>query len=304
MGTRWTAADIPDLSGRTAIVTGASSGIGFQTALTLAAHRARVILAVRSPERGARAAEVIRTQGAGDVEIRALDLADLASVRRFAAEWLGSGERLDLLVNNAGTMALARRLTVDGFEVQVGVNHLGHMALTGLLMPALAVDARIVTVSSLGHRLGRIHVDDLMGEQHYRPWRSYAQSKLANLLFTAELHRRLAARGSGITVLAAHPGFTATHIIGIGPTLTVSRRQRAMSRVMGVVAQDAAMGALPVLRAATDRALPSGAYVGPRGWLEIRGYPREVQPSMRARDERVARRLWEVSTELTGVEWP
>jgi NAD(P)-dependent dehydrogenase (short-subunit alcohol dehydrogenase family) len=302
VGRRWAVADIPDLRGRTAIVTGASSGIGFQTASALARRGARVILAVRSLVRGSVAAEIIRTHHTADVDVWELDLADLASVRSFATRWCEEGAALDVLINNAGTMALTRRQTADGVEVHFGVNHLGHFALTGLLMPSLSARGRVVTVSSLAHRVGRMRFDDLAGRQRVSPLAGYAQSKLANLLFTAELDRRLRASGSGASAIAAHPGFTATHIIGIGPTITAaSRRQQMMSRLMSVVAQDAAMGALPVLRAAVDVSIPSGAYVGPRGWLEIRGYPREVLPASRARDGEMARELWLVSEELTGV---
>ena len=298
----WTADDIPDLSGRTAVVTGGNSGIGLPTARELARHGARVVVATRSPERGRAAVDAIAAAVPGAAVTAApLDLADLASVRRFAGEFNPAHEGLDLLVNNAGVMMLPRQETADGFERQFGTNHLGHFALTGLLLPALLArpGARVVTVSSGMHHRGRIDFDDLMGERTYNPTRAYAQSKLANLLFMLELQRRLDAAGADVRSVAAHPGFAATnlgHSSGWLTRLGVGLGQR-------LFAQSAEVGALPTLYAATMPDVPGGAYIGPDGKGEQRGYPTRVPPSAQARDEADARRLWEISERLTGVHF-
>jgi NAD(P)-dependent dehydrogenase (short-subunit alcohol dehydrogenase family) len=287
----WTTADIPDQNGRTFVVTGANSGLGQQTAAALAAAGGRVVLAVRDQGRGAEAARSM----SGDVEVRVLDLADLASVRRFADGWAGP---LDVLVNNAGLMAVPRRRTADGFELQLGTNHLGHFALTNLLLPA--VTDRVVTVSSGLHRRGRIVLDDLNWERRqYTPYGAYAQSKLANLLFTLELERRLVADGSPVRALAAHPGYAATNLQGgQGPV-----RNRLMAVANRLFAQSDAQGALPTLYAAVAD-LPGGSYVGPDGPSEMRGYPTLVGRSAAASDPALARQLWVASEELTGVHYP
>ncbi|MEL7976564.1 oxidoreductase [Isoptericola sp. F-RaC21] len=288
--TTFSLAQIPDQTGRTAVVTGATSGIGRVTAQALATRGARVVLAVRDVDKGRAAAAAMP----GDVVVRRLDLADLASVRAFAADL---AEPVDLLVNNAGVMVPPLTRTADGFELQLGTNHLGHFALTNLLLPR--VRGRVVTVSSSAHRFGAIDVDDLNWERRrYRPMAAYGQSKLANLLFTAELQRRLAAAGSPVIAVAAHPGMAATHLL--------SERRGAghlMHRVSVPFAQPAEDGALPTLYAAVGD-VPGDSYAGPSGFLEGRGAPTLVGRSARARDAAVARRLWDVSTSLTGVTFP
>ncbi|SEG07269.1 NAD(P)-dependent dehydrogenase, short-chain alcohol dehydrogenase family [Thermomonospora echinospora] len=296
----WRAADIPDLTERRAIVTGANSGIGYHTALELARHGAAVVLACRSAERGGAALERIRAElPDADVTLAALDLADLASVRDFAA---GHGARpLDVLVNNAGVMAIPRRATADGFEMQFGTNHLGHFALTGLLLPALlaAPAARVVTVTSALAWAGRMNFDDLNGERRYRRWQAYGQSKLANLLFAKELDRRIA----GLTSLAAHPGYAATNLQTAGPRMAGDRLgERIMTMANRLVAQSDAAGALPSLYAATAPDARGGACYGPRGFQQ-RGLPTRVRTPPAAGDRETARRLWEASERLTGVTY-
>ncbi len=310
--TSWTAQDIPDLTGRRAVVTGANSGLGLHTALELARHGAEVILAVRDLDRGevARAQIAEAARSGGSALLRQLDLADLTSVRTFADEILRSGTRLDLLVNNAGVMAIPRRLSVDGYELQFATNHLGHMALTLRLLPALrrsgsgSTAARVVTVSSGAHRMGRITLEDLMGEHDYRPWRAYGQSKLANLLFTFELQRRLDTHRLPVAAYAAHPGFAATNLQSVAPAMKGSALGGLMARLgNSLLAQPAETGALPTLYAATVPGLPPGAYIGPDGFLEQRGYPKIVSCTDAARDESMASRLWAVSEELIGLRF-
>ena len=301
---------MPDLTGRRAIVTGANSGLGWWTAYELARHGAAVTMAVRDTARGAAARGQMQERAGRELPltVSALDLADLASVRVFAQEWSRAHpEGLDLLVNNAGIMAIPRALTRDGFEMQLGTNHLGHFALTGLLLPALVAipHSRVVTVSSGVHRMGRIQLDDLMGERRYRPWGAYAQSKLANLLFTAELQRRLDAAAIPTLALAAHPGFAATNLQGVGPAMRFGSRGRRVAELgNSLLAQSAEMGALPTLFAATEPGLPGDAYVGPDGFMEQRGHPRLVGRAGAALDEATARDLWVRSEELTGVRFP
>jgi NAD(P)-dependent dehydrogenase (short-subunit alcohol dehydrogenase family) len=285
----WTARDLPTLAGRTFVVTGATSGLGLVTARELARAGARVVLAVRDTAKGERAASAIP----GSVEVRRLDLADLASVRAFAGAW---DERLDVLVNNAGVMAVPERRTKDGFELQIGTNHLGHFALTNLLLPSIA--DRVVTVSSTAHWFGRIGLDDLNWERRrYSRWRAYGQSKLANLLFTLELQRRLAEAGSPVRAYAAHPGYANTNLQGH----TSSALQHGLMAVTNrFFAQSAEMGALPTLFAATQD-LPGASFVGPGGFQEQRGYPALARRTARALDAETARRLWELSERLTGT---
>ncbi len=311
--TKWTATDIPDLTGRRAVVTGANSGLGLETARDLTRHGAHVTLACRDPERGAAAlAEVQRTAAPGvEADVAALDLASLASVRAFADAWVAEHPAgLDLLVNNAGVMAIPRGLTADGFERQFGTNHLGHFALTGLLLPALRLgtDARVVTVASNAHRFGRIDFDDLMGERRYRAWSAYGQSKVANLLFMAELQRRLDAARIPVRSYGAHPGYAATNLTANGPGAGDSGWARTKRRVIQgadrVLGQSAAMGALPQLYAATCPGLPGGTYVGPDRLFEQRGHPKVTTPTRAARDTAAAGRLWTVSEDLTGVRYP
>ena len=288
----WTAADLPRLDDRTFVVTGANSGIGLVTARELSRAGAHVVLAVRDPARGEQAAATIP----GSHEVRRLDLADLGSVRDFAAEWEGE---IDVLVNNAGVMATPERRTADGFELQIGTNHLGHFALTNLLLPH--VTDRVVTVSSGAHRMGRIRLDDLNWERgRYRRWPAYGQSKLANLLFTLELQRRLTEAGSDVRAVAAHPGYSVTHLQGH----TESGLQNALLAIGNrVIAQSDDMGGLPTLYAATQD-IPGGSYVGPDGRFEQSGHPTLVGRSRAASDEIVARRLWELSERLTGARFP
>jgi len=290
--TAWSTADLPDLSGRTAVVTGANSGIGRSAASALAGAGAGVVLAVRDTEKGREAAATMP----GSVEVRELDLASLASVREFAAHWEGE---IELLVNNAGVMATPLRRTADGFELQFGTNHLGHFALTNLLLER--VRGRVVTVSSMGHRIGRIDLDDLNWERkRYLRWLAYGQSKLANLLFTLELQRRLSEAGSPVLATAAHPGYAATNLQFHSGSRLVDLGSSVANRL---VAQDADGGALPTLFAATAD-LPPNAFAGPGGFLEQRGAPKLVGRSGAALDADVARRLWDVSEELTGVRFP
>lgn len=306
MSDKWTAADMPAQTGRRAIVTGANSGLGFETALALAAHGAEVTLAVRDTAKGEAAAEQIRARAPqASLEVRRLDLADLASIDEFAWLWREAHlDGLDLLINNAGIMAIPRRETADGFEMQLGTNHLGHFALTGRLLEAIRPDGRIVTVSSQAHRMGRMDFDDLMGERKYGAWRAYGQSKLANLLFMRGLAERLERAGSTVASVAAHPGYASTHLQAVGPEM---RGQGWMTKVMGgvnkVMAQSAAMGALPTLYAATFPAIRSGDYVGPDGFGEQRGHPKLVGMTPSARDDAAADRLWSVSEDLTGVRY-
>ena len=303
MGAPWTAEQIPDQSGRVAVVTGANSGLGFVTARELARHGAHVVLACRDVGKGATAAEAIRAAAPGArVEVAALDLADLASVRACAARLAATHDGIDLLINNAGLMAPPRRTSADGFELQLATNHLGHFALTGLLLDALRAraGARVVTLSSVMHRVGRIDFDDLHGERRYHRWRAYGQSKLANLLFAFELDRRLRAAGAGVRSVAAHPGYAATNLQSAAAPLL---DRLAMRLVTPLVAQSAEMGALPTLHAATAPEVPGGAFFGPDGFAERRGHPRPVAASAAAYDRAVAARLWEVSEELTGVRY-
>jgi NAD(P)-dependent dehydrogenase (short-subunit alcohol dehydrogenase family) len=300
---KWTAERIPDQAGRTAVVTGANSGLGLVTARELARAGARVVVACRNTDKGAAAAKSIEAAAPGAaVEVEALDLASLESVRGFAERFRAGQEGLDLLINNAGVMASPRRLTEDGFELQLGTNHLGHFALTGLLIPAMEgrQEARVVTLSSGAHRTGRIAFENLKGERRYMRWRAYGQSKLANLLFALELDRRLRAAGSSARSLAAHPGYAATNLQSAAPPLL---DRLVMTVTNRLIAQSAEMGALPVLYAATYPGLEGGTYVGPDGIGEQRGHPKPVGMSRAARDEAVAKRLWDVSEELTGVHF-
>jgi NAD(P)-dependent dehydrogenase (short-subunit alcohol dehydrogenase family) len=287
-------------------VTGANSGIGFQAAVELARHGAVVLMACRDPGRGAGARDaLVRQVPAAAVELVELDLADLDSVTRLAGQVARRADGLDLLINNAGVMAVpVRRVTAQGFELQFGTNHLGHFALTLRLLPALLArpGSRVVTVSSIVHRLGSIRLDDLQGERRYGRWRAYSQSKLANALFTLELDRRLRAAGAATISVGAHPGYTSTGLMHSGPQLGGGG---VFAYVMGLAApltgQSAARGALPVLRAATDPRVRGGDYYGPRGPAEARGAPRKVRYARTACDEQLARRLWQASEDLTGV---
>ena len=292
----WTVADVPDQSGRTAVVTGANSGIGFEAAAVLARRGAVTVLACRDAGKRKAAAP------GASVSVVRLDLASLDAVRAAAAEILARHERLDLLINNAGLMWPAYGKTADGFELQFGTNHLGHFALTGLLLEAMlpVPGSRVVTVSSNGHRAGRLDFADLQSEQRYGRMTAYAQSKLANLMFTYELQRRLAATGAPTVALAAHPGNAFTDLTRHLPAVV----QSAYPAVAGLFGQSAAMGALPTLRAATDPAAAGGEYYGPGGLAQFKGYPVRVSSTVRSRDKSTQRRLWAESERLTGVTYP
>jgi NAD(P)-dependent dehydrogenase (short-subunit alcohol dehydrogenase family) len=304
---RWTFDDVPDLSGRTVVVTGGNSGIGFEAALGFARKGGEVVLACRDLAKARAASAAIRgAEPRAVVEPMQLDLASIASVRRFAADFTDRRATLDVLCNNAGVMAVPRHTTADGFEMQLGTNHLGHFALTGLLLDRLlaAPRARIVTVSSNAHKLGRIRFDDLHGRHGYKKWDAYGQSKLANLLFSYELQRRLAGAGARAISVACHPGYAATNLQLTGPRMA---RSAVMERVWKLAnrlfSQSAARGALPTLYAATSPDVAGGDYVGPDRFFENLGHPRKAQSSPRSHDHATAARLWEVSAELTGVRY-
>ena len=290
--TRWTADRISAQAGRTVIVTGGNSGIGRAAAAVLAGRGAKVVLAVRDLARGEQAAANMT----GEVEVRHLDLADLGSVRKFAEQWR---QPLDVLINNAGIMAVPEDRTANGFELQFGTNHLGHFALTNLLLPQIT--DRVVTISSGAHRMGRLDLDDLNWERRtYRPWLAYGQTKLANLLFTLELERRLEADGSPVRAYAAHPGYAATNLQGRTGNKMADRLVLAANKI---IAQSDERGALPTLFAATQD-LPGAAYVGPDGRTERRGHPTLVGRSAAASDVELAKKLWTASEELSGVSYP
>jgi len=302
MSSDWTAERIPDQSGRLALVTGANSGIGLEAAKQLARHGAEVVIAARDTAKGDAALREIRAFAPGaTVSQSTLDLADLDSVRAFAERIRAERERVDLLINNAGVMAPPRRLAAGPFELQFATNHLGHFALTGLLLDRVEPTAgRVVTVSSTAHRFGRIDFDDLQSERRYSRWRSYGQSKLANLLFTFELDRRLRAAGSRVRATAAHPGYASTHL---QTAVSGGVERTVMPLVNRLLAQSAADGALPTLYAAVAD-VPGGSFAGPSGLGEQRGNPKLVKARSTAHDAQVAARLWAVSEELTGVTFP
>jgi NAD(P)-dependent dehydrogenase (short-subunit alcohol dehydrogenase family) len=302
MAGKWTASDIPDQTGRLAVVTGANSGLGKSIARELGRAGATVVIAVRNTDKGEQAvADIRREVASAELSVQRLDLADLASVRSFAQAF--DHHHLDVLVNNAGIMAPPRRLTADGFESQIGTNHLGHFALTGLLLPTLlaAPAPRVVTMSSEAHWIGKMRFDDLQFEHGYNNWRAYGQSKLANLMFCFELARRAAEADTALVSVAAHPGYAATNLQFAGPA---GRLERAVMVVGNkVIAQSADMGALPALYAATVTDLPSGSFVGPDGLLGGRGHPHVVSAAAKAYDAEAWKRLWELSEQLTGVTY-
>ncbi|WP_433624983.1 oxidoreductase [Nocardia sp. CA-120079] len=285
----WDTSNIPDQSGRTIIVTGANSGLGAATVRALAGAGAQVVLACRNLAKGEKVAGEIGARA----EVRELDLADLASVRAFA----DAVDRADVLINNAGVMAVPQQRTADGFEMQIGTNHLGHFALTGLLLEKIS--DRVVTVSSGAHRAGKIDLDDLNWERRkYQRWSAYGQAKLANLMFAYELQRRLTAAGSSKISVAAHPGYAATEL----QSHTESIQDKVMALGNRLLAQSAEMGALPEIYAATEQVEP-GAFYGPDGWGGMRGYPGLSGSTAASKDEQVARGLWELSEKLTGVTY-
>jgi NAD(P)-dependent dehydrogenase (short-subunit alcohol dehydrogenase family) len=294
---RWDITDIPDQSGRTAVITGANTGLGYETAAALAAKGARVVLAVRNLDKGRAAADLIaRANPGADVSVHELDLTSLASIEEAAHELRSGLDQLDLLINNAGVMMTPKSITKDGFELQFGTNHLGHFALTGHLLDLLVSTplSRVVTVSSLGHRMGRIRFDDLQSERRYTRAGAYGQSKLANLLFTYELQRRLS--DTDTIAIAAHPGGSSSELARHLPS--------AVQLAFRPFEQSAELGALPTLRAATDPNASGGDYYGPGGFAELNGYPELVASNGRSHDVDVARRLWAVSAQLTGVTVP
>lgn len=307
MATRWTMNDIPDQSGKTAVITGANSGLGFNTARGLAAKGAKVIMACRTPAKAEAARdEILAETPNADLEIRQLDLSDLASVRSFAQGLIDDGIAPDLLINNAGVMAVPYNKTADGFEMQIGTNHLGHFALTGLLINQLADGARIINVASMAHKwTPGIDFDDLNWEQRkYKRWQAYGDSKLSNLLFTFELARRVEKTGKDVTVAAAHPGYAATHLQFVAAEQKQSKVEKIVMDIGNAIfAQPAEMGALPSLYAATADDVNSGDYIGPGGFQQMRGYPKKVGCRKQARSLGRAAKLWEISEKLTSVSY-
>jgi len=306
--TSWTEADIPDQSGRVALVTGANSGLGFETARALAQHGAHVVMACRSSDKAAAAEAAINAlEPSGSVEVLLTDMADLESIAGSAAQFLAGYDRLDLLVNNAGIMATPLGHTLQGFEQQFGVNHLGHFALTAALLPALTAageGSRIVNVSSNAHKFGSMNFDDLMSEKKYGPWPAYGQSKLANLLFTSELQKRLTSAGSSTIAVAAHPGASKTELgnePGGGILSTLMNVTRPVTERL--MSQSAAMGALPQLRAAVGDHVVGNDYFGPDGLGEMKGHPEKVGRTGKAKSADSAAQLWAVSLELTGADF-
>lgn len=291
----WAFDDIPDQSGRIVLVTGANSGIGYETARQLAARHAHVVMACRSLDKAEAAkARIVKDMPDASLQVMPLDLSSLASVKAFAEAFQAEHDRLDLLINNAGVMIPPFSITEEGFELQFGTNHLGHFALTGLLLPLInrTPEARIVTLSSEAHRLGKIDFDNLNAEKGYAKWPFYGQSKLANLLFTYELQRHLEAAGHTTIAVAAHPGWTATNL---------QRHTGLVAFFNRFFAMQPEQGALPTLFAATAPSVSGGTFYGPDGFLEMNGYPTQVQSSPRSHDRAVATRLWTVSEQLTGV---
>jgi len=307
-GKEWGSEDIGDLTGKVALVTGANSGIGFETAGALAGHGAHVVLACRNPDKALRARDELENDlDRSSVELLDLDLSDLFSVRHAAGRFLSAHARLDLLINNAGVMGTPYRQTPDGFELQMGTNHLGHFALTGLLFDRLVTTgrSRVVTVSSLLHRIGHLPLDDVAGHAVRNTWLNYGTSKLANLLFVAGLSRRLEAAGGTTMAVAAHPGWTRSNLAATGAGVGERRLRARMGRLAGrTLGQATATGALPTLYAATSPEVEPGQYIGPGRVFELFGPPGIVRPNKRARNADLAARLWEISEELTGVRYP
>jgi len=304
---KWTTEQIPSQAGKIALITGANSGIGYQAARELARHGAHVLLGCRNEAKGRAALErLLREAPGASAEVVPLDMASLASIHSFATAFIGRGVALDLLINNAGVMALPKReITEDGFERQFGTNHLGHFALTGLLLPSLlaAPSPRVVTVASLAHRTGKIDFDNLQRERGYEGWDAYNASKLANILFARELDRRARAAHSRLLSLAVHPGVSTTSIFENGPG-TTNLKAIMVKLLAPVMMQNDEAGALPTLYAATSPNAHGGEYIGPDGFGELKGSPVVVQPRPQALDTAVGERLWAVSEELTGVHYP
>jgi NAD(P)-dependent dehydrogenase (short-subunit alcohol dehydrogenase family) len=303
MTTEWTAADVPDQTGRVAVVTGANTGIGYEAALVLAGKGAKVVIAVRNLDKGAKAVSALtKVHPGADVTVQELDLSSLASVRAAAEALKSALPSIDLLINNAGVMYPPKQTTADGFELQFGTNHLGHFAFTGLLLDAMldVLGSRVVTVASLAHRqLADIHFDDLQWERKYNRVAAYGQSKLANLMFTYELQRRLAAHGAPTIAVAAHPGISNTELMRHVPGTSLP----GVMKLAGLITNSPAVGGLPTLRAATDPAVQGGQYYGPSGFQEMVGHPVLVDSNTKSHDVAVQQRLWTVSEDLTGVKY-
>jgi len=304
---KWTASDIPDLKGKIAVVTGANSGLGYYTCLELARKGAHVVLAARNKEKGFAALERIKLEvPEADLQFMKLDLANLETIKHFADAFIEEYERLDILINNAGVMAIPLRRTAQGFEMQFGTNHLGHFALTALMTDFMELSprARIVNVSSLMHKFGKINFEDLNSEKSYSKWTAYSQSKLANLLFTVELHNRLRQAGKHTSVMASHPGYAATNLQTRGGEMEGSKANVVVNNIMNaIIAQPAWKGALPSLYAATCPDAESGKFYGPSGLGSVRGYPREEKIDPKLIRPEVAKRLWEESEKLTGIKF-
>lgn len=304
MARKWTDVDIPDQTGRTVLVTGGNSGLGFHTCRLLAAKGARILLASRSSQRGDQArADILQANPDARLEVISLDLADLDSVRHCSANLRADLDGLHVLVNNAGVMAIPRQETAQGFERQFGVNPLGHFALTGALLPLLmkTPSSRIVNVSSMAHRSGRMNFNDLHGQRKYSPFGAYAQSKLANLLFTLELQRRLESKGAGTICVSAHPGFAATNLQYVAAKEKGSAIELILMRTLNaLLSQSAEQGALPQLYAATAPEVSGGDYIGPDGWMQMRGLPKNHRARETAYDHSAAQKLWRLSVEMTG----
>ncbi|MCG8672189.1 MAG: oxidoreductase [Pseudomonadales bacterium] len=292
----WSVDQIPNQSGKLVLITGSNSGIGLEAAKVLAKQQAHVVLACRNPEKGTAALEEIKAEiPTATVDFMQLDLASLDSVRSFTEAFKAKFDHLDVLINNAGVMAPPFGTTADGFESQFGTNHLGHFALTGQLLPLLeaAESGRVVVLSSIAHRMGKINFNNLNSEKRYSRWIAYGQSKLANLMFAKELQRRLEKAGSKVVAVAAHPGYSSTNL----------QRYMPGAGVMNKLAQSQFEGAMPTLFAATEAGIRGGEYVGPDGWMEIKGAPKIAYVAKKARNAEVAAKLWDVSESMTNVKY-
>jgi len=307
MAANWTIRDIPNQQGKVVVITGANSGIGYESALALAGKGAQVILAVRNEQKGRAALQIIKgTFPKAIAEVMLLDLASLKSVRNFAEEFKTKYDRLDVLLNNAGMMAIPFDKTMDGFEMQFGINHLGHFALTGLLLPILLKTpaSRVVTVSSLNHMMGQMDFDNLDGSRGYGPWTAYNQTKLANLLFAYELQRKLQAVSAELISVGTHPGYTATNLQFAGPRLSGSTFREAVMRLGNALfGQSAEMGALPLLYASLAPNIRGGDYTGPKDMFGLWGFPKIARSNGRSHDIQSAKKLWEVSEQMTDIPY-
>jgi len=306
MSNNWTADNIPNLTGKIIVITGANGGLGFESAQTLAEKGATIVMAVRSMDKGEKArSDILRTHPQVSLDLMKLDVGDLSSVRKFAEDFKSKYDRLDILINNAGVMAIPRQETVDGFEMQLGVNHLGHFALTSLLLDVIVKtpNARIHNVTSSANYTGTINFDDLMGEQNYGRWSAYGQSKLANVFFTFELQKRLTAAGFDTITNTSHPGFVYTNLQANSVKQSETKMEALLYRIIEpIMAQDISMGILPMLYGSTAEDAKGGTFYGPRT-LNIRGYPAEKKANKEANDAQALKRFWEISEKLTGVTY-